>query len=83
MTSMAQTTYNSLPSSVNSKKSINIDYKPITEDFLNEVVGLHNEWFPFSYDRNYFRKYVFRHNNVAIGAFLKLGLKEYLVGCVR
>ena len=62
--------------------SINIDYKPITEDFLNEVVGLHNEWFPFSYDRNYFRKYVFRHNNVAIGAFLKLGLKEYLVGCV-
>ena len=62
--------------------SINIEYKPITNDFLTDVVELHNEWFPFSYDRNYFRKYILRHNNVAIGAFLKLGIKEYLVGCV-
>ena len=62
--------------------SINIEYKPISNDFLTDVVELHNEWFPFSYDRNYFRKYILRHNNVAIGAFLKLGIKEYLVGCV-
>ena len=56
--------------------SINITYKPITVDYLNELVSLHNEWFPFSYDRNYFRKYVLRKSNVAIGAFLKLGFKE-------
>ena len=62
--------------------SINIEYKPLTVDYLDELVSLHNEWFPFSYDRNYFRKYVLRKNNVAIGAFLKLGIKDYLVGCV-
>ena len=62
--------------------SINIEYKPLTEDFLSDLVELHNEWFPFSYDRNYFKKYIVRQNNVAIGAFLKLGFKEYLVGCV-
>ena len=62
--------------------SINIEYKPITYDFLSYVVELHTEWFPFSYDRNYFKKYVVRQNSVAIGAFLKIGIKEYLIGCV-
>ena len=62
--------------------SINIEYRPITNEFLSDLVALHNEWFPFSYDRNYFMKYIVRQTNVAIGAFLKLGFREYLVGCV-
>jgi len=62
--------------------SINIEYKPITTDYLDELFNLHNEWFPFSYDRNYFKKFILHKNCVAIGAFLKLGLKEYLVGSV-
>ena len=62
--------------------SINIEYKPLTTEVLNEVVELHTEWFPFSYDRDYFKKFILRKNNVAIGAFLKLSFKTYLVGCV-
>ena len=62
--------------------SININYESITEDYLDDLVDLHKEWFPFLYDRDYFKKFVLRSNCVAIGAFLKIGLKVYLIGCV-
>ena len=62
--------------------SINIEYRPITTESLNELVELHTEWFPFSYDRDYFKKFILLKNGVAIGAFLKLSFKTYLVGCV-
>ena len=65
----------------NKPLSINITYEPISEDYLDELVDLHKEWFPFSYDRDYFKKYVLRSNCVAIGAFLKIGLHVYLIGC--
>ncbi len=61
--------------------SINIHYEPIKEEHLDYLVDLHKEWFPFLYDRDYFKKYVIRKNSVAIGAFLKLGPKQYLIGC--
>ena len=61
--------------------SINITYESITEDYLDDLVDLHKEWFPFLYDRDYFKKFVLRPNCVAIGAFLKIGLKVYLIGC--
>lgn len=61
--------------------SMEIYYKPITnEDYLTEMVDLHKEWFPFSYDRNYFKKYVLRQKYITVGAFLKAGFKVYLVG---
>ena len=65
----------------NKPLSINITYEAITEDYLDELVELHKEWFPFLYDRDYFKKYVLRPKCVAIGAFLKIGLKVYLIGC--
>lgn len=61
--------------------SINIEYKPLTTEDLDQVVSLHTEWFPFSYDRDYFKKFILRKNFVTLGAFLKLGYKTYLVGC--
>ena len=65
----------------NKPLSINIHYEQITEDYLDDLVDLHKEWFPFLYDRDYFKRYVLKKNSVAIGAFLKLGPKEYLIGC--
>lgn len=61
--------------------SINIYYEEIKEDFLDDIVDLHKEWFPFLYDRDYFKKFLVRKNCIAIGAFLKIGVKVYLVGC--
>ena len=61
--------------------SINITFESITDDYLDDIVDLHKEWFPFLYDRDYFKKFVLRSNCVAIGAFLKIGLKVYLIGC--
>jgi len=61
--------------------SINIYYESITEDSLDEIVELHKEWFPFSYDRDFYKKFIARKNNVAVGAFLKIGGKAYLIGC--
>ena len=65
----------------NKPLSINIHYGQIQEEYLDEVVDLHKEWFPFLYDRDYFKRYILKKNSVAIGAFLKLGQKEYLIGC--
>ena len=65
----------------NKPLSINIQYKPIKEENLDEIVDLHKEWFPFLYDRDYFQEYVLKKNSVSIGAFLKIGPKEYLIGC--
>ena len=65
----------------NKPLSINIHYSQIQEDYLGEVVDLHKEWFPFLYDRDYFKRYVLKKNSVAIGAFLNIGQKEYLIGC--
>ena len=61
--------------------SIDIYYEPIKEEFLDDIVDLHKEWFPFLYDRDYFKKYIVKKHSVAIGAFLKIGLKVYLIGC--
>ena len=66
----------------NKPLSINIYYEPIKENSLDEIVDLHKEWFPFAYDRDYFKKFVVRRNHIAIGAFLKIGMKVYLIGCV-
>ena len=66
----------------NKPLSINVFYEPITDEYLNDLVDLHKEWFPFQYDRNYFKKFIVRKNNIAMGAFLKFGNKNYLIGCV-
>lgn len=66
----------------NKPLSINIKYEPITENYLDELIDLYKEWFPFQYDRDYFKKYILKLNCVAIGAFLKIGVKLYLIGCV-
>ena len=65
----------------NKPLSINIYYEPIKEEYLDDIVDLHKEWFPFLYDRDYFKKFILKKSSVAIGAFLKIGLKIYLVGC--
>ena len=65
----------------NKPLSINIHYEQIKEEYLDDLVDLHKEWFPFLYDRDYFKRYVLKKNSVAIGAFLKIGLKDYLIGC--
>jgi ribosomal protein S18 acetylase RimI-like enzyme len=64
----------------NKPLSINIYYEPIKEDFLDDIVELNKEWFPFEYDRDFFKKYLVKKNSVAIGAFLKIGIKVYLIG---
>lgn len=66
----------------NKPLSAEIFYEPIhNEDYLDDMVELHKEWFPFSYDRNYFKKYVLRHQKyITVGAFVKIGIKNYLVG---
>lgn len=62
--------------------SISIKYKLIdNESYINDIIDLFKEWFPFSYDRDYFRKYFIKQNCIAVGAFIKIKLKEYLVGC--
>ena len=67
----------------NKPLSINIIYKVIDDEkYINDLIDLFKEWFPFSYDRDYFRKYFFRQNCIAIGAFIKINLTDYLVGCV-
>lgn len=67
----------------NKPLSMDIYYEPLNkEDFLDEMVDLHKEWFPFSYDRNYFKKYILRQKYIAIGAFMKIGIKAYLIGFI-
>ena len=67
----------------NKPLSINIIYKVIDDEkYINDLIDLFKEWFPFSYSRDYFRKYFIRQNCIAIGAFIKISLKDYLVGCV-
>ena len=65
----------------NKPLSIDIYYEHINEHFLDDIVDLHKEWFPFLYDRDYFKKYIIKKHSVAIGAFLKIGNKAYLIGC--
>ena len=62
--------------------SICISYKIIDdEQYIYDMVDLYKEWFPFSYDRDYFRKYIVKENCISIGAFLKINNKDYIIGC--
>ena len=67
----------------NKPLSINIEYKKIdNEKYIDDIIDLFKEWFPVTYDRDYFRKYFVRQSCIAIGAFIKIMSKDYLVGCV-
>ena len=66
----------------NKPLSISITYKIIDDDnYITEILDLFKEWFPFSYDRDYFRKYFIRQSCIAVGAFIKINFRDYLVGC--
>ena len=67
----------------NKPLSININYKVLEDEkYIEDLKDLFKEWFPFSYDRDYFRKYFIRQNCIAIGAYIEINMKDYLVGCV-
>jgi ribosomal protein S18 acetylase RimI-like enzyme len=62
--------------------SISISYKKISDDkYIEDIINLFKEWFPFSYDRDYMRKYFVKKSCIAIGAFIKINSKEYIIGC--
>ena len=62
--------------------SISIVYKKIIDEkYIGDIIDLFKEWFPFSYDRDYFRKYFVKKSCIAIGAFIKINSIDYLVGC--
>lgn len=66
----------------NKPLSINIEYKIIdNENYINDIIDLFKEWFPFSYDRDILKKYFIRQSCIAVGAFMKINLKDYIVGC--
>ncbi len=66
----------------NKPLSINITYKVLDDEKnIYDLIDLFKEWFPFSYDRDYFRKYFVRQDCISIGAFIKLDTKDYLIGC--
>ena len=67
----------------NKPLSININYKVLDDEkYIEDLKDLFKEWFPFSYDRDYFRKYFIRQSYIAIGALIEINMKDYLVGCV-
>ena len=67
----------------NKPLSINIVYKKLDDEkYIAELLNLFKEWFPFMYDRDYFRKFFIRQNCIAIGAFINIESTDYLVGCV-
>ena len=66
----------------NKPLSISISYKKIDDEkYIYEMVDLFKEWFPFSYNRDYFRKYIVKENYISIGAFIKINQKDYIIGC--
>jgi ribosomal protein S18 acetylase RimI-like enzyme len=58
----------------------NIIFKPLSEDDLNEVEALHKEWFPIKYSTEYFLNIL--NTGIALGAFLNINDKYYLIGSV-
>jgi ribosomal protein S18 acetylase RimI-like enzyme len=70
----------------NKKYLENLDYvyfKTLKMENLNELFSLHQEWFPVKYNRDYFVQYLENNTNkVAIGAFLNIKRKGYLVGSI-
>lgn len=66
----------------NKPLSISITYKIIFhEKYINDIVDLFKEWFPYSYDRDQIRKYLVKQGCIAVGAFIKINSVDYLVGC--
>ena len=60
-----------------------IVYKKITDEkYIDTLVELHKEWSPFQYDRVSFKKYFVRENYILIGAFIKIGKEDFLIGSV-
>lgn len=58
-----------------------INFEPIkSEEWLEDMVDLHKEWFPYSYDKNFFKRYVLRSRYITVGAFLNVGIKKFLIG---
>ena len=67
----------------NKPLSIDIYYKNITEEkYIDTLVELHQEWFPFQFDRISFKKYFVKQDFILIGAFIKINNQEFIVGCV-
>ena len=57
----------------NKPLSISIKYKIINdENYIYDLIDLFKEWFPFTYDRDYFRKYFIRDDCIPVGAFIKI-----------
>ena len=66
----------------NKPLSISITYKVIShEKYINDILDLFKEWFPYSYDRDQIRKYLVKESCIAVGAFIKINSSDYLVGC--
>lgn len=63
--------------------SIDIQYHEIKDEkFLDDLVDLHKEWFPIKYNRDYFKKFIYKDNFIIFGAFLTINNIEYLIGSV-
>lgn len=65
-----------------------IYFREISKTNLGEVVKLHREWFPVEYTNEFFLNLFQKGSNkianniIAIGAFYKVGEKEFIVGAV-
>ena len=43
---------------------------------------LHDEWFPLKYKEDFYIHLFHHHKNINIGAFVRIGEKEYLIGSI-
>ena len=63
--------------------SIDVYYQNIKEEkYIDSLAELHQEWFPFQFDKMSFKKYFVKENFIMIGAFIKINNKEFIIGCV-
>jgi ribosomal protein S18 acetylase RimI-like enzyme len=65
-----------------------IYYKELTKNDISEIVKLHREWFPVEYTKEFYldlfveNSIKIRKNIIAIGAFIKVEEKEYIIGSI-
>ena len=59
-----------------------LTYKLIPSSYLGQLMTLHHELSPITYDQNYFKKYFLKSSYTAFGAFITINKEEFLIGFI-
>jgi hypothetical protein len=57
-------------------------YKLIPSSYLGQLMALHHELSPITYEQTYFKKYFLKSSYTTLGAFITINKEEFLIGFI-